>query len=281
MDAVERYRKRRARRLATRFDEEIWRTTDRGKHYALETETGEITKGNIGQKSGTAKTGGAKPVSDRLQEGEKYDRARKIEYARSMLENFKDSGSEYTVKKLSTRLKRAFNKQMREIPDGTRIEIEDRGIYGVTENKYVFEKHGDKFDGHYIEQYADYNDKDYEGIGLKDLYNIYCNTKGKNPSISFRNKSATKETVSSAKKECDSLGLKTETIGGNVYVEIPMRNINEAALKGDMIWARITDDHIGGYMGKIGDFNIYGSIRNPKKGDPFGYELAFDKMRRK
>lgn len=49
MDGVERFRKRRADRLSKRADDEIWRTTENGKHYAIETETGEITKGNIGQ----------------------------------------------------------------------------------------------------------------------------------------------------------------------------------------------------------------------------------------
>lgn len=32
-------------------DEEIWRTTEEGKHFAIETNTGEVTKGNIGQKN--------------------------------------------------------------------------------------------------------------------------------------------------------------------------------------------------------------------------------------
>jgi len=49
MNAVERFRKRRSNRMKIRMDEEVWRTTDRGKHYAIERETGEITKGNIGQ----------------------------------------------------------------------------------------------------------------------------------------------------------------------------------------------------------------------------------------
>lgn len=49
MNSVERYRNRRALRVSSRFDEEIWRTTSNGKHYAIETETGEIKKGNIGQ----------------------------------------------------------------------------------------------------------------------------------------------------------------------------------------------------------------------------------------
>ncbi len=36
------------------LDEEQWKTSEQGKHYEIETETGEITKGNIGQTTGPA-----------------------------------------------------------------------------------------------------------------------------------------------------------------------------------------------------------------------------------
>lgn len=39
--------------VADAKDEEIWRTSENGKHYQLETETGEITKGLGGRKNGT------------------------------------------------------------------------------------------------------------------------------------------------------------------------------------------------------------------------------------
>lgn len=53
-------------------DEEIWRTTEQGKHYAIEAETGEVTKGNIGQKeeskpkAGASKPTTAKQANDRI-----------------------------------------------------------------------------------------------------------------------------------------------------------------------------------------------------------------------
>lgn len=58
--AVERYKHRSD--SADREDEEIWRTTENGKHYALETETGEVTKGNIGHENVSGRKNGRKPV---------------------------------------------------------------------------------------------------------------------------------------------------------------------------------------------------------------------------
>lgn len=48
--AIKEFGKRREQRIGSRKDaeEEVWRTTKNGKHYMLNEETGQVTKGNIG-----------------------------------------------------------------------------------------------------------------------------------------------------------------------------------------------------------------------------------------
>jgi len=59
-------------------DKEIWRTTEEGKHFAIETNTGKVTKGNIGQKNANnpkAFTGSMLQENVRKRFGDKTDRA--------------------------------------------------------------------------------------------------------------------------------------------------------------------------------------------------------------
>ena len=276
MNAVERYRKRRAFRLSTRFDEEIWRTTERGKHYALETETGEVTKGNIGHKTITPNKGKV-ASSGKVTKGDRHGKSGDIWGARLFYENAKEMGNENLIKTQKTRLKRAFNKAAREIPDGSRIEIRDKGRYGVSDDMYVFEKHGDKFTGQFIDGTADYRDKDYKDISLGKLFDVYCGTDGKTPSLTFKKNGASRKTISEAKKEIGNLGLQSKKDNGDLYVEIPREVVLPASYRHQKVWGRVVDEPIGRYLGKIGKFEAYGVRRVPKDGDPFGFELVLKK----
>ena len=281
MNAVERYRKRRALRMSARFDDEIWRTTENGKHYALETETGEITKGNIGQNA--PKTRSPKVRTGRLTPDDKYEIGRKITDRRSTMEMMKAYGDpdKPIDKKLKTKLKRTFNSQMRSLPDGTRIKIEDGGPYGVSNTEYIFEKNGDTFSGIRHNGDNDGRQKWYKDISLGELFDIYCGTRGNNPTLSFKNKGISDEALSKAKDEAKKMGLNTKTVDGDMYIEFPTDKLWMPTAWNKKFWAKVVDDPAGGLRGEYGLFNIHSVDPGSQGNDPFGFEIALSKIRKK
>lgn len=69
-DSIDRFRARRTKRLAARNDGKEWKTTEKGgKHYQIETETGEVIKGNIG--TGSVRRETRESIEERIKKNRK------------------------------------------------------------------------------------------------------------------------------------------------------------------------------------------------------------------
>jgi len=219
----------------------------------------------------------------RLTPDEKYEIGRKITDRRSTMEMMKAYGDpdKPIDKKLKTKLKRTFNSQMRSLPDGTRIKIEDGGPYGVSNTEYIFEKNGDTFSGIRHNGDNDGRQKWYKDISLGELFDIYCGTRGNNPTLSFKNKGISDEALSKAKDEAKKMGLNTKTVDGDMYIEFPTDKLWMPTAWNKKFWAKVVDDPAGGLRGEYGLFNIHSVDPGSQGNDPFGFEIALSKIRKK
>lgn len=272
MDAVDRYRKRREKRLATRMDVEIWRTTDSGKHYAIETETGEITKGNIGQHSEKNKGIKPRPIPERLTEEDKGDIARKFYSSWTNIYTWRDlKKNPETTKKEETKARKVFRKEMRRIPEGTRIQIEDKGRYGNGGDVYTFVKRNGKFEG---ELRGDYHvNKEYKNLTPDKLSEMCVKmVKGK---IKIMNKGVSKENIAKIEEEAKKNGTSVIKENGDMYIDFPDSVVFPPAFGREKYRAKVVDEPIGKYLGHMGNFSIYGTNREGK--GKFGYEIKLER----
>jgi len=269
MGCIEEYRKRRDARLRMRNDEEIWRTSEQGKHYALETETGEITKGNIGQK----RIPKVQQITGKMSSDQKYQISSGIEKARRTMEYADKIEDQRSFRRARNRARREFRNEIKKLPEGARIEMWNNGF--ASTSQYIFEKHGDKFDG-WHEHMENWKNEGFKDVKSEDIFNMFC--KLKDHRIAVKNGGASEETLNKAKEAAKKNGNNVKVENGNMYVEFPIWDVRKVERKNDKYWGRVVDEPVGNYRGEVGDFAVYSAKAYPTKDDDkFGYEFTFKK----
>ena len=154
----------------SRTDEEVWRTTENGKHYMIETETGEVTKGNIGQ---------AEP-DDKPKRTRKSKKSELNDRIKEIVKNDVSGGSYEGAEKIGEIL--------RGLPDGTVMTV-PAGEY----DKHTYVKDGpDRWYSKYHGMSLNSNDVAWEFLWENEENRAY---------ISKTAKSEEEELASAKKKE--------------------------------------------------------------------------------